>query len=57
MLKFLLVFMIVYLYVVRYMNNCTILTRIPIKLKVAITNINKNNESPWYDDSNMSTNL
>jgi len=46
MLKFLLVFMIVYLYVVRYMNNCTILTRIPIKLKVAITNINKNNESP-----------
>jgi len=38
--------MIVYLYVVRYMNNCTILTRIPTRLKAAITNINITNESP-----------
>lgn len=47
-----------YLYVVEfYMNNYTILTRIPIKLKVATTNVNVNNESPWYDDSIILTNL
>jgi len=46
MVQFLLISTIVYLYVVRYRNNYTILTRIPIRLKVAITNINKSNESP-----------
>jgi len=45
MLQFLLISMIVYLYVMRYIDNCTILTRIPIRLRVARTNINITNES------------
>jgi len=53
MLQFLLISLIVYLYIVRYINNYTILTRIPIRLKAAITNINMTNENSWYDDSSI----